>query len=273
MLPGFELRGPDARLRSCLVYYWALQAPGGPAARFLPALAPVLIISRRPAPALIYQGLEQPQPWAFVKSVWSEQAVLTGGAPVDNIGIAFQPGAARALLGISLEPLRDQVIDVLALGDRPLRDLVHRVRAASNLEQAAASLDAFFLRRAAEISDHQRARAALSLMNPCQSGGHMSVAGLSATLGVSERQLRRLFLEEIGASPSLCRRILRLQVAEGLLKSDRPLAEVALQAGYYDQAHFSREFKAMAGVTPRQRRSEERSIDGLFEDGRSIQDR
>jgi AraC-like DNA-binding protein len=65
-----------------------------------------------------------------------------------------------------------------------------------------------------------------------------------------------LFKRAVGLPPKVYARVLRFQSvlkqAHGMARLNRLVswADLALQAGYSDQAHFSREFRAMAGVTP-----------------------
>jgi AraC-like DNA-binding protein len=66
---------------------------------------------------------------------------------------------------------------------------------------------------------------------------------------LSPRQYRRRFEETVGLPPKLYQRIRRFQAALAVL-GRRPVAEVALECGYYDQAHLIRDFKQFAGLTP-----------------------
>jgi hypothetical protein len=66
---------------------------------------------------------------------------------------------------------------------------------------------------------------------------------------LSQRQYRRRFEEAVGLPPKLHQRILRFQRAIEAL-GQRPIADVALDCGYYDQAHLIRDFTQFAGLTP-----------------------
>lgn len=82
-----------------------------------------------------------------------------------------------------------------------------------------------------------------------------STRRLAELSGVHPVHLAREFRRHFGASPSEHRRRGRLRRAARLLvDSDVTLAEAALAAGFADQAHMTREFRAAAGLTPRQLR-------------------
>ena len=72
---------------------------------------------------------------------------------------------------------------------------------------------------------------------------------LAAELGWSRRHLAARFRDEVGVSPKALARLLRFERALELLGT-RTLADIAYECGYYDQAHFNRDFRAFAGATP-----------------------
>jgi AraC-like DNA-binding protein len=73
---------------------------------------------------------------------------------------------------------------------------------------------------------------------------------LAGELGCSRRHLARSFGSELGLPPKALARVLRFEHAVGLMRSGRELADVAYSCGYYDQPHFNRDFRALAGTTP-----------------------
>lgn len=77
------------------------------------------------------------------------------------------------------------------------------------------------------------------------------ITALARDLGIGGRQLERRFLEATGATPKRIARILRFMHAlqEGV--AGKPWAQVAQQAGFFDQAHLVREFVSMTGNPPR----------------------
>jgi AraC-like DNA-binding protein len=86
------------------------------------------------------------------------------------------------------------------------------------------------------------------LLNPCRKSGR----SFHAWSGLSKKQLIHRFREQIGVTPKLYARIIRLRRALTLLHegSCHP-ADVAAAAGYYDQPHMNLDFRELAGLTPR----------------------
>ena len=83
-------------------------------------------------------------------------------------------------------------------------------------------------------------------------GGGVEIGGLAAEVGWSRRHLSEKFRTEVGLTPKVAARVLRFERARHLLGlPTRPgLAAVAVACGYYDQAHFTREWNELAGCTP-----------------------
>jgi transcriptional regulator GlxA family with amidase domain len=83
--------------------------------------------------------------------------------------------------------------------------------------------------------------------------GGVTVDELAQREDVSVRQVERLFARHLGIAPKTIATVLRFQRALKALMRDPgcPLAEVAASAGYFDQAHFIKDFKRMSGGVPR----------------------
>jgi AraC-like DNA-binding protein len=86
--------------------------------------------------------------------------------------------------------------------------------------------------------------------------GDISVLGLARHVGVSERTLRRGFLEWIGGAPKPFLRALRVREAARRAQGPHTLAEIAAELGFADQAHLSREMRELWGTTPARLRSD-----------------
>ena len=71
-------------------------------------------------------------------------------------------------------------------------------------------------------------------------------------VGLSPRWFIQVFREEVGLTPKLFCRVRRFQEVVRLIENREQVewAEVALGAGYFDQAHFIRDFRAFSGLTP-----------------------
>jgi AraC-like DNA-binding protein len=76
------------------------------------------------------------------------------------------------------------------------------------------------------------------------------IGELAAKLGWSRRHLAATVHRELGMAPKPLARLLRFERAVERLRAGADLTDVALDSGYYDQAHFNRDFREFAGATP-----------------------
>jgi AraC family transcriptional regulator len=80
--------------------------------------------------------------------------------------------------------------------------------------------------------------------------GAPSLTELAAEAGVHPGHLARAFRKTFGVTVCEYSRTLRLEWAADRLEDDGPLAQIALEAGFSDQSHFTRAFRRHMGVTP-----------------------
>jgi AraC-like DNA-binding protein len=156
------------------------------------------------------------------------------------VGVRLRPGAAGALLGLPACELRDATPDAAEILGR---DAVEAL-----LEALAAGSDphALLLRavqmRAAQPDPLVRA-AVLAFARP-----RTRVGTVAAELGLSARQLNRRVHDAVGYGPKMLARVLRFRRLQEL--EPAPLVELALDAGYADQAHMTAEVTRLAGLSP-----------------------
>lgn len=156
------------------------------------------------------------------------------------VGARFLPGAGGAALGLPLEEVRDHRVPLADLGLDPREQL------SGDLEpvDALAAVSTAATRMAAAGPPDRAAQAAtLSLLDPRQ-----RVDRLAADLGWSERQLRRRCLAAVGYGPKTLQRVLRFRRFLAADRSD--IGRAAVEAGYSDQAHLTRECRRLTGLPP-----------------------
>lgn len=153
------------------------------------------------------------------------------------VAVRFAPGHAPALLGVPAGELRDVRVDLAELWpDRAVR------RAADTV--AAHGLEALVLGLRPEIDPLvDRIAAAAAAGTP--------VDRVATATGYGPRQLHRICTAAFGYGAKTLTRVLRMQRALSLARQGHPLGQVAVLAGYSDQAHFTRDVGALAGTTPR----------------------
>jgi AraC-like DNA-binding protein len=120
---------------------------------------------------------------------------------------------------------------------------------ATSLDQKVAAVDAYLVSRLNESKFDPHLLAPAATIIDCR--GLVSVDRLASQAGVSSRQLERRFLQEVGVGPKLLARIVRFQQVFRVVNQSNPAwVEIAIECGYYDQAHLIRDFNQFAQQTP-----------------------
>lgn len=177
-----------------------------------------------------------------------------------GLSLALRPGAAAALLGLPAAELAGRALPLEAAWGNDAATLIGRLMEARSVAARSAALQAMLQRR---WERQHRAEApaivtaALGLMRGAGTGP-TTLPAVAASLGLGERRLQQLFHQHVGLSPRAWRRLARLQ---GIVRAVRHAAarpgargpdwaELAVETGFYDQAHFANEFRSLAGLTP-----------------------
>jgi AraC-like DNA-binding protein len=167
--------------------------------------------------------------------------LVTIGPGTRTVGVRLRPGVAGAVLGLPASELRDLSPDAA--------EVLGRGVAAALLEALACGRDPHaLLRRAVELRgagepDPLVAAAVRALARP-----RARLDPVARELGVSARQLQRRINDAVGYGPKTLQRVLRFRRLQALPPA--PLAELALDAGYSDQAHMTAEVTRLAGISP-----------------------
>ncbi|WP_404794648.1 AraC family transcriptional regulator [Streptomyces tendae] len=168
---------------------------------------------------------------------------------VYGITVMLTPVAAYRLLGVPASALESRNIDLADLFGSEVERLVEKLAERPDWDGRFALLDRVLSGRllSGPVSAPEVTQAWRELQ---RTAGRTPVRQLAAQVGWSGRQLERRFLEQVGLPPKSLAQVLRLQEALRQRADGLAWAEAAVVAGYHDQSHFARSFKAMVGCTP-----------------------
>lgn len=249
-------RPADARVRPYVRDYQGYgQVAAGPRReRHMPGPAIVTIFNFGPNLRVLDPHNPDAAPFApdaFVAGITDTFALSESPGVSVGLQVDFTPIGARMFFGVPMDALAGQVLDLTEILGSPGRRLVEQLRDATSWERRFELMDAAIATRLAEGRTVSPA-VAWAWQRLKQTHGRIDIGSLAAGLGWSRKHLAAQFREQIGAPPKLVARLLRFQRALKLLDG-APVgrwAEVAYCCGYYDQAHFIRDFRQFAGGTP-----------------------
>ncbi|MEU3015234.1 AraC family transcriptional regulator [Nocardia asteroides] len=186
----------------------------------------------------------------FVNGVSTTKYIRELDGEGETFGIRFRPGGFGAFTGLDVGVLRDDSAPLTAVLPGAA-GLAERVLAAPSDAARVVLVEEFFAGRG-RADDPQYALVARIVAAMAEDGALTRVDQVTDRFAVPIRTLQRLFRRYVGAGPKwvLCR--FRLQDAADLLArgGHADLAELAAGLGYFDQAHFCREFAAEIGMSP-----------------------
>jgi AraC-like DNA-binding protein len=199
-------------------------------------------------------GLEQRTAPALMVGQRSVYELVATSDMVDLAGVVFQPGAVPALIVDRADLISNQNMPLDQVWPGCTDYLRNRMLESSSPETRLHIFEdclASILTRKykPQMGDlHPAVKFALKQFE--QETGPLSIAGIACRSGWSERRFSQMFREQIGFSPKVWYRLRRFQRAVRQLHTgmDIPWAQLAIDCGFYDQAHFANEFRAFAGL-------------------------
>jgi AraC-like DNA-binding protein len=187
---------------------------------------------------------------ALVCGLQDAPATVRRGSSFEGLHVFLRPSGVRALLGVSGSELASRVFDLSDLWGRAATVLTEQLEAAVTWQARVAVLDDVFIRVLIPIE--RPAAVVWAWRRLAASHGRRSIEDLARRIGWTRTHLTERFRTEFGVTPKTAGRIFRFERACRLIKDTRPrLADVAVACGYYDQAHMTRDWHALAGRSPR----------------------
>jgi AraC-like DNA-binding protein len=163
--------------------------------------------------------------------------------------VAFRPAGAAQFFA---EPLHQLFGNTVALADlvprRELDRVASRVMAAADARQRVAAVEDFLLARLRPVAPDPVVAAAVREIR--ETRGALRIGALARRLGISQDPLEKRFRRVAGASPKQLASIVRLRHAIDGHRAGKSLTRLAQEAGFFDQSHFNRAFRAFTGQAP-----------------------
>jgi|HubBroStandDraft_3_1064219.scaffolds.fasta_scaffold20909_2 AraC-like DNA-binding protein len=172
-------------------------------------------------------------------------------------GVKFHPGGFRPFLKSSVSALADSTVPANRIFGKAVNALTRILASARKESEKVAAANAFFGARLPEPDD-TIALAGQLVARILAEPNIKTVNDLATCTGISKRSLQRLFNDYVGASPKWVIRRYRLhELIEKFDSGAQPhWAQLALDLGYFDQAHLINDFKSIVGYTPTQYQSQ-----------------
>lgn len=237
-------------------WLWENYLPAHPRERILPGGMMELIINLTGEPMTMAYPDDGFRPHYFhgpiVAGPRSTYFMVDTRRSASILAVYFKFGAAMPFFGVSAKELLNLHVPLEAIWGLHARDLYCRLleapTAAARFQILEQALLAQLLRYEAR---HRAVGYALAAFQSAPQA--QTVAQVVDQIGLSPTRFIQVFSEDVGLTPKLFCRVLRFQEAlrHIVQRSERTWADIALDAGYYDQSHFINDFQTFAGISPR----------------------
>ncbi|MGW1269065.1 helix-turn-helix domain-containing protein [Streptomyces sp. NPDC002491] len=255
--PGEYTGRPAPPLHGIVIRYRGHRMAGARPARVTLPSAAVTLLLAWGQPLTVHSGPEQ----GVSSASWPAMVAGLQTAPVlagfDGSGYAVEieltPLGAYRLLSLPLHHLAKTIIDPdHVMGAGWAANAADELAAAPHWPRRWQILDALLTRRLRDGTPPSPAAAeAWALLR--DRGGAVSLRELTLATGLGQRRVQGLLREHVGLPAQTLSRILRFHRALAAASTDvNSLADLAGLAGYHDQAHMNRDFRALSGQTPRE---------------------
>lgn len=163
--------------------------------------------------------------------------------------LRLRPGAVPALMGIPTVEIAATIVPLDAVWGSAAKELTERLGEAPSRASQVAVVERAIAGRARRLLGTRIVPRALAAFDDLEVA---RVSAVAQRVGVSERHLRRMFHDAVGLSPKAYIRVGRLRRALAIARrsASQPWTRVAVDAGYFDQAHMVAEFRDLTGRSP-----------------------
>ncbi len=189
---------------------------------------------------------------AWFMGLWTRRFLIEHQPPVRIVGVHFKPWGLSPFLDIPSVDLRNRWVPAAALWGRSVDRMRDRITTATTtgevlqvVEDELRSQLVAGPSRGLDLVHHTAGHLAASW-------GTLPIGSLSEDAGVSANHLAAQYKTHLGVTPKRVARIYRFARLILSVDARRPVdwSDLAQTAGYFDQSHFSREFKDFTGHTP-----------------------
>jgi AraC-like DNA-binding protein len=239
---------PAPALARVVDRYWILEGrgPGQPEPILPDGRIEIVLHFGEPFERHHPNGCIERQEAAIVVGQMRAPICIAARGAVGVAGIRLKPAAGRCSLGCRADELSEHVVDAGALF-APVGSLRERLAETGDDRLRVALLDDW-VRGAVRTQPLRAVEAAVGSIDA--SAGATNLERIARQAGVSTRHLERQFNAHVGLPPKTYARLVRLQAALRAVGSGRPLADIAVACGYYDQAHMANDFAHLADMSP-----------------------
>ncbi len=242
---------PHEALRPYISFYTVGENYGAESYRVIPRPAVVMGVQYKGAITVVNSDGERRLTASGLTGVNDSTRMYRSSADTGTVLIEFTPSGAARFFDFSISQIAGDCFSLEDLTSRVIAaELEEKLAGAPDNRGRLAVIDVFFLARLGK--GHEDALVAAAIDRIRMANGNLRIGELSGSLFIGHRQLEKRFLRVVGCSPKKFSSLVRLDWALRHRNGMDNLTQLAHAAGYFDQAHFIKDFSSFLGLPPEQ---------------------
>ncbi len=173
---------------------------------------------------------------------------------VNSFAVRFYPYGFANFVSIPIKELANKETPLTVLfGEETANELSHEINNAKDTEARIIVIENFLFKKLNEqVSIDHIVKTTIDTI--FSTGGSISIKDMLKNDMSKRRQLERKFTEQVGISPKQLCKVIRIQTVLKMMlnQTSESLSQIAYNGDYYDQAHFTKDFKEFTGMTPKE---------------------
>lgn len=239
------------------IFYYEGFSPVHALDRFLPDGNTELILNLTDSPQHIHDNITlkvtQSCHNAWVSGVRTRPITIPSGKGNRMMVVVFKKGLAHPFYRFPMSELTDSVVMAELVFGCDILDLRERLLASHSIDEMFCLMEMFLVKQAGERLHNKNACIEFAVVSIVRQPGLFKMQNLLEQIDYSQKHFIDLFKRQVGVTPKQYLRIMRFQNTVQELErtaSGFDWSGLALQNGFYDQAHFINDFRDLSGFTP-----------------------
>lgn len=255
---NYQIYQPHPDLESLVKFYWTLEVPPmveNQRQRIIPSgCLEMAFILGDDIKRYTSEDEFVIQPRSMVLGQITEPFYIEPTGYVKCFAVCFYPFGLANLLSISIKDLTNKETPLTELfGEESAHELEQKICDAEDTESRITIIENFLFKELNNpVSIDNIVKTTIDTMFFTR--GAISIREILKNDSSKRRQLERKFTTQVGISPKQLCKVIRLQTVLKVMlnQGSASLSQIAYNSEYYDQAHFTKDFKEFTGMTPRE---------------------
>lgn len=222
--------------------------------KLLPDGSVDLLIDLTESPKKLFHD-EDGKSFSTLKKSWisgmKTNYILIDASVTNMIGVHFKPGGCYPFMQFPMVELNDLTIELDRIWGNDATTIRETILSEACIDKRFSILENYFLQKGKNKMENH-ALVHYSVNQLATSPQMWTIKSLSAKTGITQKHLITLFKKYVGLSPKMFSRIYKFQKVIQLIEQQKKIdwSMLAYECGYFDQAHFIKEFQAFSGINP-----------------------